>query len=110
MEIRGPLAGHDLMKTVDDPAGKTVIGTLNNCSMGYTPWGTYLACEENWHDYFVNRDSSDRRTSHRRYGILDGERADKYAWNTAEPRFDATADHSRPFGCLLYTSPSPRDS
>lgn len=98
MEIRGPLAGHDLMKTVDDPVGKTVIGTLNNCSMGYTPWGTYLACEENWHDYFVNRDSSDRRTSHRRYGILDGERADKYAWNTAESRFDATADHSRPFG------------
>jgi len=98
MEIRGPLAGHDLMKTVDDPAGKTVIGTLNNCSMGYTPWGTYLACEENWHDYFVNRDSSDRRTSHRRYGILDGERADKYAWNTAEPRFDATADRGQPFG------------
>lgn len=98
MEIRGPLAGHDLMKTVDDPAGKTVIGTINNCSMGYTPWGTYLACEENWHDYFVNRDSSDRRTSHRRYGILDGERADKYAWNTAEPRFDATADLGQPFG------------
>ncbi|MEP5286229.1 MAG: PhoX family phosphatase, partial [Alloalcanivorax venustensis] len=98
MEIRGPLAGHDLMKTVDDPAGKTVIGTLNNCSMGYTPWGTYLACEENWHDYFVNRDSSDRRTSHRRYGILDGELADKYAWNTAEPRFDATADRGQPFG------------
>ena len=98
MDIRGPLAGHDLMKTVDDPAGKTVIGTINNCSMGYTPWGTYLACEENWHDYFVNRDSSDRRTSHRRYGILDGERADKYAWNTAEPRFDATADRGQPFG------------
>ena len=98
MEIRGPVAGHDLMKTVDDPAGKIVIGTLNNCSMGYTPWGTYLACEENWHDYFVNRDSSDRRTSHRRYGILDGERADKYAWNTVEPRFDATADKTQPFG------------
>lgn len=97
MEIRGPVAGHDLMKTVADPAGKTVIGTMNNCSMGYTPWGTYLACEENWHDYFVNRDSSDQRVSHRRYGILDGERADKYAWNTTEPRFDATADNTQPF-------------
>jgi len=101
MEIRGPLAGHGLMKTVADPDGKTVIGTLNNCSMGVTPWGTYLACEENWHDYFVNRDSGDQLVSHRRYGIGEGERADKYAWNTAEPRFDATFDETQAFGGYL---------
>ncbi|MGY8525673.1 PhoX family protein [Paracidovorax citrulli] len=31
--------------------GTSVVGTLNNCSSGNTPWGTYLTCEETTDNY-----------------------------------------------------------
>lgn len=101
MRISGPLAGHGHMKTRDDPDGLQVLGTINNCSMGVTPWGTYLTCEENWHNYFINRDSNDYATrgSHQRYGITNsGEHSRSYAWDSADPRFDATPDNRAPHG------------
>jgi secreted PhoX family phosphatase len=52
IEITGPAAGHDLLKTTVDRTGRRVQGMLNNCAGAITPWGTWLASEENFHNYF----------------------------------------------------------
>lgn len=43
--VDGPAAG-----SVGEVGG-VVVGTLNNCSSGATPWGTYLTCEETTDNY-----------------------------------------------------------
>jgi secreted PhoX family phosphatase len=63
-----------LMVTAFDTTGATARGTLNNCGHGITPWGTYLACEENWAVYFnmpAGSPAVDAKTSEsrRRYGV-----------------------------------------
>ena len=52
MDIMGPAAGHDLLKTSYDSTGTKALGTWNNCGNGHTPWGSYLSCEENFNKYF----------------------------------------------------------
>lgn len=86
MTTSGAARGHAKMRTVHSPAGTDTRGTLNNCSHGYTPWGTYLTCEENWAGYFVNRGTQPREQS--RYGVPST--GGRYGWETVEPRFDAT--------------------
>lgn len=87
MEITGPAAAHDLMKTVADPEGKTVRGTFNNCGNGSTPWGTYLACEENFNGYFATEDQEHPVTDGmKRYGVSPKGRG--YGWHEIDDRFD----------------------
>ncbi len=79
MRIAGPAAHladiRSFMVTKHDPSGATSRGTLNNCGHGITPWGTYLACEENWAAYFFMPNGStdvDAKTkaSRQRYGVV----------------------------------------
>ncbi len=92
MRIGGPAAGHALMKTAADPAGMTVLGTFNNCAHGYTPWGSYLTCEENWDTYFAN--SGTLTADHRRNGITAKGRG--YRWEEFDGRFDAGKHPNEP--------------
>ncbi|HBX54017.1 MAG TPA: Tat pathway signal protein, partial [Pseudomonas sp.] len=90
MQISGPARGHALLHTRYSPAGIATRGTLNNCANGFTPWGTYLTCEENWAGYFATRDS-DLPRELSRYGLRSSSR---YGWETLPgdefERFDAT--------------------
>ena len=87
MEITGPARGHDLLKTAADPEGVRSLGTWNNCGNGRTPWGTYLACEENFHGYYSSSDENiEIGPAFKRYGIGPKDRG--YAWATADERFD----------------------
>ncbi len=87
MEITGPARGHDLLKTAADPTGTLSLGTWNNCGNGRTPWGTYLACEENFNGYFSSSDPDHVPSAElRRYGVSTTDRG--YAWATTDERFD----------------------
>jgi hypothetical protein len=103
MRISGPAAGAAAMKTAADPAGTEVLGTINNCAHGYTPWGTYLTCEENWDGYFAS--SGVLTADHRRNGISPKGRG--YRWHEFDERFDAGRHPNEPnrFGWVVEFDP-----
>lgn len=100
MEITGPAAGHDLLKTEADPTGMKSLGTWNNCANGQTPWGTYLTCEENFNGYFRSSEATedqkpvDLSPEFVRYGI--GPKDWGYAWAQIDERFDIAKHPNEP--------------
>ena len=106
MTIAGPAAGHPLLQTPDDPEGTTVLGTMNNCGAGKTPWGTYLTCEENFNGYFGSTDPEfERPADYVRYGVnLEG----RYGYEKFDPRFDVSQNPNEPhrFGYIVEIDPT----
>jgi hypothetical protein len=95
MEITGPARGHALLRTEADPTGTTSLGTWNNCGNGRTPWGTYLACEENFNGYFSSSDPNHKPSAElSRYGVKLEDWG--YAWASADERFDISKHPNEP--------------
>jgi len=91
MEITGPARGHALLQTKADPSGTESKGTWNNCGNGYTPWGTYLACEENFNGYFASTDEAvEPSEQQKRYGV--GKKDWGYNWYKFDARFDISKE------------------
>ena len=101
--VTGPAAGHALLKTVEDPTGTRVLGTLNNCAGGTTPWGTVLSGEENFNQYFKGRGTAEEK----RYGIGTG--TTERRWEEVHDRFDLTApgyeNEANRFGWIVEIDP-----
>ena len=101
MQLTGPAAGHDRLKTSADSTGTRVIGTFNNCSGGVTPWGTYIMAEENFHGYFMGDlpAGHTEAANYERYGVPEG----SYEWGRFYDRFDLSKEPNEPnrFGWIV---------
>lgn len=126
MRVTGPAAGHDRLKTSDDPTGTRVVGTVNNCAGGITPWGTYLMAEENFHGYFwgdlkkhpaqdvagetnsaaggeLSFSDHPESRNYARYGVP----ANRYAWGKFHKRWNIHREPNEPnrFGWIVEVDP-----
>ncbi len=105
IEISGPAAGHARLQTKDDPSGKRVLGMMNNCAGGVTPWGTWLTCEENFHGYFWGKldEQQAEARNHKRYGVP----GNWMVWGKYTDRFDLAKEPTEPnrFGWIVEIDP-----
>jgi secreted PhoX family phosphatase len=101
----GPVAGDDLIAA----SRGDFRGTVNNCSSGYTPWGTYLTCEENFNGYFGDASGGTWTATpeQARYGFSAG--GFGYGWEQFDPRFDLSnpnyANEDNRFGWVVEIDP-----
>lgn len=105
VNVSGPASDSDLLKT---RAGNEPAGTLNNCANGYTPWGTYLTCEENFNGYFGDKEGTWAPTlEQQRYGFTTT--GFGYNWHEFDPRFDLSnseyANEENRFGWIVEIDP-----
>jgi uncharacterized protein len=129
VKISGPAAGHPWMRSKKfaiTPQGSQEIGqpsdgfsgngTINNCAHGYTPWGTYLTCEENWNGNFgwmpgQTPSTGDAamdakvRSGFTRYGVSAA--GFGYQWHTQDARLNAATNplETHHFGWVVEIDP-----
>ena len=105
MRMAGPAAEHPLL---NNPINNPVLGTLNNCASGETPWGSYLTCEENFNLYFSSEQGFEANESQQRYGL--NNKRSYYGWHKFDPRFDLAnpdyANESNRFGWVVEIDPT----
>ncbi|GJD61029.1 PhoX family protein [Methylobacterium frigidaeris] len=105
IRLAGPAAGSDRLRTGADPEGIQVLGMLNNCAGGVTPWGTWLTCEENINYYFQGRlpEGSAEAKNHKRLGLP----GNLYGWSRFHQRFDLAKEPNEPnrFGWVVEIDP-----
>ncbi|WP_248306659.1 PhoX family phosphatase [Bosea sp. AAP35] len=105
MQLSGPVAGSDRVKTGADATGRKVLGTLNNCAGAMTPWGTFVSGEENFHGYFSGKLPEGHReeVNYKRLAIP----SSPYAWGRFEERFDISKEPNEPnrFGWVVEVDP-----
>jgi len=107
---------------VDTAAGRELLdlnrrahdarGTVNNCSSGHTPWGTYLTCEENFNGYFGATGNWTATEARQRYGF--SRNGFGYGWEKFDARFDlpsqAFANEDNRFGWVVEIDPHNPDA
>jgi len=105
MVMTGPVAGNDRLKTSADATGTKVLGTLNNCAGGTTPWGTIVSGEENFHGYFLGELPADHpeAANYKRLGLPGG----WYDWGNHHDRFDVSKEpnEGNRFGWMVEIDP-----
>lgn len=123
VSFSGPAAGSEFLVTKYSPDGTRGRGTLNNCGFGWTPWGTYLTCEENFRGYLIDTRGDAIPEDKQRYSIngsgfgyswsdLAGdasEQDDEFArWNTTPSGETAAEDYrneANQFGYIVEIDP-----
>ena len=109
MRIGGPAAGDVRMRTASSPSGREAFGTFNNCANGWTPWGTYLTCEENFS--FHLKPPADPTALEERYELTPKVR-NSFNWGDADPRFDMNVNRNdgNHFGWVVEIDPFDRNA